>query len=178
MIEIFRILRKKQLKENEFQTNYEKYYPVVYKQLYYLLGSNELAEDITQEVFIKYYNTKEDIEFVGAWLSKVATNLALNHIRGEKRRLKREENMLQDINNIFTIEDQIFRNEQIESVRNILSNLSNEQSTCLVLKFSGYSYEEIHNATDIPKNNIGQIIARGKKKFLKLYEGEGDLNVL
>jgi RNA polymerase sigma factor (sigma-70 family) len=178
VIKIFGILRKKQLKEEEFQLNYEKYYPVVYKQLYYLLGSNELAEDITQEVFIRYYNAKEEIEFVGAWLSKVATNLAFNHIRGEKRRVKREENMLEDTNNIFAIEDEIFRNEQIEAVRNILSSLSNEQSTCLILKFSGYSYEEIHNATNIPKNNIGQIIARGKKKFLKLYKGEGDFNVL
>ncbi|MCY6483054.1 sigma-70 family RNA polymerase sigma factor [Clostridium aestuarii] len=158
--------------------NYEKYYPIVYKQLYYLVGNNELAEDLTQEVFIKYYNSKEQIEFLGAWLSKVAANIAFNYLRGEKRRIKREENILEEVNNIFSIEDEIFRSEQIKEVRKILVNIPDKQRVCLILKFSGYSYEEIHNATNIPLNNIGQFIARGKQKFVKLYKKEGEINVL
>lgn len=156
-----------------------KYYPIVYKQLYYLLGNNELAEDITQEVFIKYYHTRDgEIEYIGAWLSKVATNTAFNYLKGEKRRLKREEGILEEVNDIFSTEDEIFRNEEIKAVRKVLSKLSEHQKICLILKFSGYSYEEIHRATNIPKNNISQLIARGKQKFFKIYKKEGDLNVL
>ncbi len=176
---IFGILKRKKIKEETFQINYEKYYPVVYKQLYYLLGSNALAEDLTQEVFIKYYDTKDkEVEYVGPWLSKVATNTALNYIRGEKRRIKREESMLEEINDIFSAEEEMFRKEEIQNVRSILSTLPENQRICLVLKFSGYSYEEIHKATNIPKNNISQLIARGKQKFVNLYEREGDLRVL
>lgn len=176
---IFGIPKRKRIKEDIFQIRYEKYYPVVYKHLYYLVGNNELAEDLTQEVFIKYYHTRDgEVEFLGAWLSKVATNTAFNYLRGEKRRLKREENIFEKSKNIFSIEDEIFRNEEIMSVRRALSGLSDQQRTCLVLKFSGYSYDEIHRATNISRGSIGQIIARGKKKFLKIYEKEGDLNVL
>ncbi|SHH35105.1 sigma-70 family RNA polymerase sigma factor [Tepidibacter thalassicus] len=178
MISIFGFPKRKKIREEEFQINYEKYYPIVYKQVYYLVGNNELAEDITQEVFIKYYNSKEKIDFLPSWLSKVATNTALNYLRGEKRRLKREESILEEVNSIFSIEDEIFRNEQIKEVRRILFNLPEKQRICLILKFSGYSYEEIHKATNIPKNSIGQIIARGKQKFLNLYKKEGDLDVL
>lgn len=176
---IFGIPKRRRIKDEIFHVNYEKYYPIVYKHLYYLVGNNELAEDLAQEVFIKYYYTRDgDIEFLGAWLSKVATNIAFNYLRGEKRRLKREESIFQEVNNIFSIEDEIFRNEEIKSVRRILAKLSDQQKVCLVLKFSGYSYDEIHRATNISKNSIGQIIARGKKKFVKICEKEGDLNVL
>lgn len=178
MVNIFGIPKPKKVREEDFQINYKKYYSKVYKQMYYLVGNNELAEDLTQEVFIKYYDGREKIEFLGAWLSKVATNTAFNYLRGEKRRIKREENMLEEVNNIFLTEDEIVRNEEIKMVRNVLSSLPEKQRTCLILKFSGYSYEEIHCATKIPKNNIGQLIARGKQKFLKVYEKEGDFNVL
>ena len=176
---IFGIPNRKKIKDSIFQNNYEKYYPIVYKQLYYLVGNNALAEDLTQEVFIKYYYAKDDhIEYLGAWLSKVATNTALNYLRGQKRCLKREDSVLEEYRYIFSIEDEVFRNEEIRTVRRVLSNLSEEQRICLLLKFSGYSYEEIHNATDIPKSNIGQLIARGKKKFQELYKEEGGMNVL
>ncbi|MBF8982758.1 sigma-70 family RNA polymerase sigma factor [Lutibacter sp. B2] len=178
MVNIFGIPRPRKKREEIFQINYEKYYSIVYKQLYYLVGNNELAEDLTQEVFIKYYHSKEKFEFLGAWLSKVATNTAFNHLRGEKRRIKREESILEEVDSIFSTEDEIFRNEEIKRVRKVLSNLTENQRISLILKFSGYSYEEIHIATDIPKNNIGQLIVRGKQKFLKLYEKEGDFNVL
>lgn len=177
-INIFGIPKRRKVKEDEFQINYEKYYPIVYKQLYYLVGSNELAEDLTQEVFIKYYNSKDEIEFLGAWLSKVAVNTAFNYLRGEKRRIKREESIFEEVNNIFSMEDEIFRSEQIKEVRKILGDIPEKQRICLILKFSGYSYEEIHNVTNIPKNNIGQLISRGKQKFLQLYNREGEFNVL
>ncbi|MFZ5967699.1 MAG: sigma-70 family RNA polymerase sigma factor [Bacillota bacterium] len=176
---IFGVPKRKQISNEEFQANYEQYYPIVYKNLYYLLGSNELAEDLTQEVFIKYYHTKQrEIEFIGAWLSKVAVNTAYNYLRGEKRRIKREETMIEEVNYLFTIEDEILRNEEIKNVRIILAEMPEQQRVCLLLKFSGYSYDEIHQATQIPRNNIGQLIARGKQKFLNLYRKEGDLHVL
>ncbi|MEL7597299.1 MAG: sigma factor-like helix-turn-helix DNA-binding protein, partial [Clostridiaceae bacterium] len=85
---------------------------------------------------------------------------------------------LEEVNNIFSMEDEIFRNEQIKEVRNILADIPEKQRICLILKFSGYSYEEIHKATNIPQNSIGQLIARGKQKFLQLYQKEGEINVL
>lgn len=85
---------------------------------------------------------------------------------------------MDEVNNIFLIEDEIFRCEQIKEVRRILQSIPEKQRVCLILKFSGYSYEEIHKATNIPQNTIGQLIARGKQKFLKLYQKEGEKNVL
>lgn len=99
---IFGIPKQRRISDEIFQNNYEKYYPIVYKQLYYLVGNNALAEDLTQEVFIQYYHAKNDnIEYLGAWLSKVATNTALNYLRGQKRSLRREDSVLEEYKYIF-----------------------------------------------------------------------------
>ncbi|KDR96775.1 RNA polymerase sigma factor, sigma-70 family [Peptoclostridium litorale DSM 5388] len=173
---------KKKKKEKEFSLIYSKYYPAVYKQLYYMTGNNELAEDITQEVFIKLYSCQNDIENTGSWLSKVASNTALNYIRSQKRTFGREEDAFskdQPLTMALSPEDIICKDEEISDVRKALYSLPENQRICLILKFSGYSYEEISSASGIPRSNIGQLISRGKKNFLKTYKKEeGDANVL
>jgi len=172
---------KKKKKEKEFSLAYSKYYPVVYKQLYYMTGNNELSEDIAQETFIKLYSSNCDLENTGAWLSKVASNTALNYIRSQKRSQSRDEDMFsKDMPVSWTPspEDLVCQNEEVARIRSALYELPENQRTCLMLKFSGYSYEEISSATGIARGNIGQLISRGKKNFLKIYEKEGDANVL
>lgn len=167
--------------------HYGQYYGRVQKQLYYMLGDNCLAEDLTQEVFIKYLKAGSGIEHPGAWLSKVATHTAVSHIR--KLRGKHDLNeitmdeIIEETADCFSIEDHVIRTETVMQVRRALKELTEQQRICLIMKFSGYSYDEIHRATSLPKGNIGQYIARGKERFMKLY-GEiskgkdGDAHVL
>jgi len=162
----------KSKKDKEFELIYRQYYPVVYRQLYYLLASNSSAEDITQEVFIKFYNSKSGIEHPGAWLSKVAANIALNYIRSEGSRQQREDSIIEDFETIMSAEEEACKNEQLQEVRRALAKLPASYRTCLLLKFSGYSYDDISNVTGIPKGNVGQMILRGKKKFMELYGKE------
>lgn len=138
-----------------------------------MLGNNEVAEDITQEVFIKYLQSKNPIEAPGPWLSKVATHTAVSYIRGQRGKNNLNEvlldEMIEETADCFLIEDHIMRNETILQVRKALSTLPENQRKCLLLKFSGFSYDEIHSVTQIPKGNIGQMIARGKEKFMSHY---------
>lgn len=156
-----------------------KYYPIICKQISYLLGNQSIAEDLAQEVFVKYYHLEnEKIEFLGPWLSRVATNIAFNYMRGENRRIQREENTYKEEEESISMEEEFIQNEEAKKVLEILSVLNENQRNCLVLKFSGYSYEEIHQITNIPKNNISQYIARGKEKFKEIYKKEGEKDVL
>jgi len=175
VVGIFGIPFIKSKKEKEFELIYRQYYPVVYRQLYYLLASNSSAEDIAQEVFIKLYNSKSSIEHPGAWLSRVAANTALNYIRSEGSRQQRADSIIDDFEAIMSAEDEVCKNEQIQDVRRILAQLPASQRTCLLLKFSGYSYDDISSVTGIPKSSVGQMILRGKKKFMELYSKEGDI---
>jgi DNA-directed RNA polymerase specialized sigma24 family protein len=64
------------------------------------VGRSDEAEDITQEVFLRYYRTPPRATSEAeqrAWLCRVATNLGLNALRAHQRRTSREEQSYAEI---------------------------------------------------------------------------------
>lgn len=66
---------------------YEEHGKRVYALCYRLAGDAEIAEDITQEVFVqvwqKIHNFRGDSKF-STWLHSVASNVAISHMRKQK----------------------------------------------------------------------------------------------
>ena len=59
----------------------EKYFNTVYRLALNQMKDKELAEDVTQDVFIKYINLEKDFEseeHVKAWLIRVTINMCKN----------------------------------------------------------------------------------------------------
>ncbi|HJZ87290.1 MAG TPA: sigma-70 family RNA polymerase sigma factor [Polyangia bacterium] len=68
---------------------YSAHGPAIYARCQRLLRDRALAEDATQEVFIRIYRHIEKApgsDEVLAWVYRIATNYCLNEIRGRKRR--------------------------------------------------------------------------------------------
>ena len=70
----------------QFKSIFDEYYHPIKNFLYYKLGDVALAEDITQEVFMKAWEKKDQIvvETVKSYLYKIAGNLAINHFKSAK----------------------------------------------------------------------------------------------
>ncbi len=153
-----------------FNQYYKDYYTVIYKHTSYLTGNIQAAEDITQEVFIKLYNNPPKHSNVIAWLSKIASNLSYNYLRDEKRKKGKEKVLLED-NKIISIEDAAIKNQEIRLIRKILDGLPERDRICLLLKFSGYKYNEISEIIGVEKSSVGTILARSQKKFMVKYNG-------
>ena len=153
----------------DYQEVYHQYYPFVCRQLTYLLGNRAEAEDITQETFIKLYRSPpQDFQNIGGWLARVATNLAYNYLRGEKSRKRREE----IINAKFiadTPEEHAIKSEETDYIKRALDSLDERSRLCLIMKHSGFSYEEIASVTGLKKSSVGTIIARSQLKFKNRY---------
>lgn len=154
----------------EFKSCYENYYKVIFRHAAYLTGSIHTAEDITQEAFIRLYNSPPEHGNTVAWLSRVATNLSYNHVRDEKSRRSKEP-IVEEIEgiNVISIEDVAIRDSEIRLTRKILNMLPPRDRMCLLLKFSGYRYGEIADITGIEKGSVGQVLARAQKKFRETY---------
>src|SRR5690606_29750950 len=63
---------------------FEQYYKRVSYAAYRVIKDQDLAEDITQETFMKAFknlHTVQDVEKMGAWLSIIATRTAIDHLR-------------------------------------------------------------------------------------------------
>ncbi|WP_034630628.1 RNA polymerase sigma factor SigX [Desulfotruncus alcoholivorax] len=152
-----------------YQEVYNQYYPFVCRQLTYLLGNRAEAEDITQETFIKlYHSPPPDYQNIGGWLARVATNLAYNYMRSEKSR-KRREDKINDKLITDTPEERAIKNEETDYIKRALDILDERSRLCLIMKHSGFSYEEIAAATGLKKSSVGTIIARSQSKFKEIY---------
>jgi DNA-directed RNA polymerase specialized sigma24 family protein len=74
----------------DFKSVFDEYYRPLKNFLYYKLADIDLAEDITQEVFVKAWDKRDTIllETVKSYLYKIANNLAINHFNSAKTRFE------------------------------------------------------------------------------------------
>jgi RNA polymerase sigma-70 factor (ECF subfamily) len=75
--------------QQAFDTIVEEYSSAVFGILRRVLGANPAVEDLAQESFLRLYRARDRYRPEGkltTFLFRIAYNLALNHIRGSKRR--------------------------------------------------------------------------------------------
>lgn len=78
--------------EAAFDALFERYGPQVRQRLLRLVRDPSAADDLLQEVFLRLWTRAEQWQGSGAlcgWLLRIATNLALNHLRSTRRRRQR-----------------------------------------------------------------------------------------
>lgn len=148
------------------QDHFNRYYPAVCRQITYILGDSSLAEDVAQEAFLKLFQSPPDnSNAVGGWLFRVAKNMAFNFIRSEKSRTLREQKVQEVERGEITAEEIVIRKEEAAMVHKVLNSLGERDRTCLIMKFSGFSYDEIARATGTRKTSVGTVIARAQARF-------------
>lgn len=166
---IISFLEKKKKKE-KFNNIYEEHYDTIFRRISYLTGDEHAAEDLTQEVFIKLYNNPPNHENVIAWLNKVAANTSYNYLRNRKNHERKNEAIYDyEIDNVISIEEVAINNCEKELAKKVLEMMSLRDRMCLLLKFSGYKYNEIAEVVGVDKNSVGTIISRAQGKFKEYY---------
>lgn len=158
-------------KEEAFQDIFKRHYPFVVRKVMMIVKEQSIAEDIAQDVFVKLYHTdRKAIENLPGWLTKVAINTAYNHIRTEKRHHARKNKQgLYERQTAGSIEEGYMKLEDINEVQNILMKLPERDRDILIMKFSGYSYEEIAKSKGLERSSIGTLLVRAKQRFKKCY---------
>jgi len=158
-----------------FDEAFTLHHRAVFRAAYALVRDSGLAEDVTQEVFLKLYQHMDSIqneEHVRPWLLRVAANTALNTIRSRTRSGAREEEFSAEAVMSATpvgIEADFERRVEIEEARRALGEVREPMRSCLLLKQQGLSYREIAQALSINEANVGSLIARGRKEFMRVY---------
>jgi RNA polymerase sigma factor (sigma-70 family) len=141
-----------------------------------------LAEDVTQEVFIKFYKHQDSIvdnEMLRPWLIRVALNLAKNTIRGNIRANTREENYVKDTvdESVASVEYDYEQKDAVDNINRALYKIKEPLRSCLVLKQQGLSYREIAESLSLNETSIGTYVARARAEFSKFYGRSGSENL-
>src|SRR2546428_6976658 len=112
---------------------------------YRVLADRTAAEDVAQEVFLKFHRSHSpDSERASGWLHSAAVHSALNVIRGERRRAQRETAHALDPARpaIASPERAVEEAEQRREVRRALRRLPERTAAGLMLRPTRLSYAQ------------------------------------
>jgi RNA polymerase sigma factor (sigma-70 family) len=133
-----------------------------------------LAEDVTQEVFMRLYkniDSMADVEMLRPWLIRVALNVARNTLRTKFRANTRDENYVKESAevSVYSVETDYEQKESTTEIHRALNKIKEPLRSCLVLKQQGLSYKEIAESLSLNEASIGQFVARARKEFVRFY---------
>jgi RNA polymerase sigma-70 factor (ECF subfamily) len=154
-----------------FARLFEQYHAPILNYLHRMVNDRPLAEDLTQDTFVKAYNalpgTRPDLAFK-AWLYRIATNTAISHLR--RRKIVQWVPFLADHDRPGeeSIERTVTRQTDIERA---LAKLPKHYAAVLLLRhYQGLSLAETASALDITENAAKLRLFRARKAFAQVYE--------
>ena len=132
------IQRAREGDEQAISTLYEMHADAIYRYVLYRTPSPADAEDLTAEVFLRMVEALPRYKMTGvpfeAWLYRIAAARIADFYRRSKNRPKLAlDETVQD--HLPLPEDQMQQSEEVEMLRSVLSQLSDEQQNILILRF-------------------------------------------
>jgi RNA polymerase sigma-70 factor (ECF subfamily) len=149
----------------------------IYNMAYQITMNPDEAEDLTQEIFIKLYNSLNKYTFGSnfkVWLFRLAKNHIIDWYRKKKYVNSKIEEMKREI--LIDYHSNSFKDtveELKEKVRKGIEYLDLQFKIPLILRdLQGLSYEEISKILDIPVGTVKSRINRGRILLSQILRGE------
>jgi RNA polymerase sigma-70 factor (ECF subfamily) len=142
-------------------------YPRVVAIANRVLANRHEAEEVGQEVFLSFHRRHDpEAAYAAAWLHRAAWHSALNIVRGNRRRERREEVTARASDEQVADPQAILeRSEQRQMVRDAMARLPKKSSAVLALRYSGLSYAEVANALGVSIGQVGTLLRRAEARL-------------
>lgn len=164
--------RFKQGDVDAFETLFRQFQADVYGWIVQIVRDRGVAEDLTIETFWRIYKTRArfDTELAfGSWARRIATNLAIGHIRG-----RHPEQELPEQLSAVESPDPAFRRETRERIERAFRRLPPKLQVAATLALiEERSYEEIAVALGKPVGAIRTRVFRAVRMLRKQLDRMG-----
>jgi RNA polymerase sigma-70 factor (ECF subfamily) len=171
-------------REASFEELVRRYQRPIAAYVYRMVGDYDSALDLTQEVFIKVYNSlsryRAEFKF-STWIYKIAHNAAIDHLRrhavreqalsgtvdGERREVTIESKRL-------TPEQESERKERCSEIESVVQLLQSSYRELIILRHShDLSYDEIAEVTGLPLGTVKNRLFRAREAMRDLLVQRG-----
>src|ERR1044072_6902782 len=171
-------------REASFEELVRRYQRPIAAYVYRMVGDYDAALDLTQEVFIKVYNSlsryRAKFKF-STWIYKIAHNAAIDHLRrhavreqaittsvdGERREVVIESRRL-------TPEQESERKERRSEIESVVQLLPSSYRELIVLRHShDLSYDEMAEVTGLPLGTVKNRLFRAREAMRDLLVQRG-----
>jgi RNA polymerase sigma-70 factor (ECF subfamily) len=174
-------------KESAYRELLRRYERPVFSLIYRMVRDRELAEDLSQETFVKVLNALEsyrpEYKF-SSWIFKIANNAAIDQLRrreidtlsldgapGARTAEQVEATALQAVDRGESALEEMEARELGTAIEQAIGRLRPEYRACILLRHvEGRSYEEIAEALDLPLGTVKTYIHRARHE-LREYLG-------
>lgn len=147
-----------------------RYQRRVYGVAYRIVRRHDVADDVAQEAFIRAFRALASFDPTrpfGPWICRIATNLAINHVRSpEAREEDLPEGHAETPSSAESPLDRVLDGEARMVLQRALDGLPGEQRTVFVLRaVEGLSYREIAESLDISMGTVMSRLSRAREKL-------------
>ena len=155
----------------------ERYRGQVAKTIFGMLGNTPEADDVGQDVFIRFYQSIDGFRgesSLGTYLTRIAINLSLNELKKRKRRafffFQKDDGLhveldVEDENRMDEVHD---TNELVEKA---LSELEPKFRSVVILRLiQGYSTKETAEMLNLPQGTVLSRLARSQDKLKEVIK--------
>jgi RNA polymerase sigma-70 factor (ECF subfamily) len=157
-------------RQNRFVTEHLRR---IFVQIYRIVGNVADAQDLTQEAFIKALQHQEqlkDEQKAAHWLSRIATNTAIDFMRRKSRATFCEIDEAPESHS-ESPEQALLRSEQRNYLEDGLRLLSPRERAALMLRdVEGLPAVEVAKLLNCSKATVRSHIANGRTKFQRYIE--------
>ena len=173
-------------REESFEELVRRYQRAIASYVYRMVGDYEASLDLTQEVFIKVYNSlaryRSEFKF-STWIYKIAHNAAIDYLRRYSTR-HQEEALTSETDGVeyerpiangrLTPEEESEREERRVQIERVVCQLPASYRELIVLRHShDLSYDEIAEVTGMPLGTVKNRLFRAREMMRQQFVEKG-----
>jgi RNA polymerase sigma-70 factor (ECF subfamily) len=170
--------------EGSFEELVRRYQRPISAYVYRMVGNYESALDLTQEIFIKVYNSlrryRSEFKF-STWIYKIAHNSAVDHLR---RTATREQSLISGSegdhfelpieSGRLTPEQESEQKERRVEIESVVRTLPSNYRALIILRHSqDLTYEEIVEVTGLPLGTVKNRLFRAREMMRQQFVEKG-----
>jgi RNA polymerase sigma-70 factor (ECF subfamily) len=161
-----------------FALLYERYVDVVYRYVYYRVGSHHVAEDLTSETFVRALRRLDSFTWTGrdiaAWFVTIARNIVVDHVKSSRYKLEiTTGDLLDGDEREPSPETEVLDRLRDERLLAAVRELKPDQQECVSLRFlQGLSLAETAEAMGRTPGAVKQLQLRAVRSLHRALEGD------
>ncbi|MCG2812190.1 MAG: RNA polymerase sigma factor [Candidatus Aminicenantes bacterium] len=150
----------------------------VYNIALNFFGERDIAQDVTQEIFIKIYHNLDKFreeKNLSSWIFTISRNYCIDYWRKNKKYFVNTQELDEKIGfGKPTPEENLITESEIEKLRKKISQLDPELRLILILRdIQDLSYRDIAEKFSIPEGTVKSRINRARVKLAQAFMREG-----
>lgn len=159
------------MNNDEFKRRFLSFHSLIYRISYSILENRDDADDVTQEVYIKLWerrNNLGDVRNDEAFVVTMTKNMSIDLLRNNQRKTT---SIIESKDLAFESgeEERLYARDELSNVMKCMHTLPKTQQQAIRLRhFADMSIQEIAMATEQTETNVRQLLSRARRAMKEI----------